>query len=97
MGVQRAHDEVPRFGGGEGSAHRFHITQLTDDDDIGVLAQGAFDGGGEAVGIRTHLTLADDALAVGEEVLDGILNAHDGGFSHAGDVLGEGGERGGLA
>jgi hypothetical protein len=97
-GVHRADDEVAGLGGADGHLDRLEVAELADDDDVGVLAEGALERGEEGLGVRADLALGDVAALGGLHDLDGVLDRDD--------VVGRavslrsrdhGGEGGGLA
>ena len=53
------------------------VAHLADQDHVGVLAEHAPHGLGEALGIGADLALVDDRALVGVEVLDRILERDD--------------------
>lgn len=88
---------MTRLGGSDGGAHGFKVAQLADDDDVSILAQGAFQGTGEIHRVRADLALADKTATMGEDELDRVLNGDDIGGALCGDLLSEGAKRRGLA
>ena len=76
-GVQRAHDEVAGLGGDDGRLDRLEVAHFADEDDVGVLAQGAAQGGREVDGVVPDLALVDEAQAVVVDVLDRVLDGDD--------------------
>ena len=75
--VQRREHEVTGLGGRQRGPHRLGVAHLTDEDDVGVLAQHALERAEEVVGVRADLALVDDRLLVGVEDLDRVLDRHD--------------------
>jgi hypothetical protein len=51
-GVHGADDEVAGLGGADGHLDRLEVAQFADDDHVGVLAEGALEGGGERLRVR---------------------------------------------
>ena len=76
-GVQRRHDEVTGFGGSQGGLHRLGVTHLADEDDVGVLAHGGAQRGGEVLGVDPHLALIHHRELVEVQHLDGVLDRDD--------------------
>ncbi len=76
-GVDRAEDEVARFGGMHGGLERFHVAQLADQDDVGVLPHGVLEGLVPILGIQADFALVDVRLLVGEDEFDGVLDGED--------------------
>ena len=62
-GVQRAEHQVAGFGGGDGGGDRRQVAHFADEHDVGVLAQGAAEGFGEARHVHADLALHDDATS----------------------------------
>ena len=96
-GVHGADDEVAGFGGGDGHLDGFEVAEFADDDDVGVFAEGALEGGGEGGGVGADLALGEVAAEGGLDDFDGVLDGDDvvlAGFVEGGD---EGGEGGGFA
>ena len=75
--VQGREDEVARLGGLERGLRRLGVAQLADQDRVRVLAQHAPERLGEALRVEPDLALVDDAVAVGMEDLDRILDRDD--------------------
>src|SRR6185312_7251926 len=74
VGVQGAHDEVTRESCLDRDAAGFEISNLTDHDDVRILAQEGFQRRGEAhADLGAYLNLID-AVKV---VLDGVFGGHD--------------------
>jgi hypothetical protein len=53
------------------------VAHLADQDDVGVLAQGAFQGDRKALGVEADLALVDDALLVAVQVFDRVFDGDD--------------------
>ena len=66
--------EVARLGDAQRGLDRLQVAHLADEHDVGVLAQGGPEGVGEGVGVGVQLALVHDALLVGVQVLDGVLD-----------------------
>ena len=77
QGVQGREHQVAGLGRGDGGLDRLVVAHLADQDDVGVLAQGAAQGGGEAAGVDLDLALVDDRLLVAVEELDRVLDGDD--------------------
>ena len=65
------------LGGGDGGLDRLVVAHLTDQDHVGVLAQGAPERGREGAGVHLHLALVHDGLLVPVQELDGVLDGDD--------------------
>src|SRR3954447_9374866 len=68
--VQGGEDEVTGLSSGERHGDRLEVTHLTDEDDVGVLAQHVLQGVLEGPGVLPHLALVDQAGLVAVEELD---------------------------
>jgi hypothetical protein len=77
LGVEGGEDQVAGLGRGQGDRDRLQIPQLADQDDVGVLAQDVLEGVGERLGVLADLALVDQAVLVGVEELDRVLDGHD--------------------
>ena len=75
--VQRGQDEVARLRRVQRDLHRLGVAHLTDEDDVGVLAERGAQRGGEARRVLADLALADHALVVLVDELDGVLDGDD--------------------
>src|SRR5918996_6089645 len=75
--VQRGEDQVAGFGRGQRRGDGFQVPHLTDEDDVGVLAQDVLQRAGERVRVLAHLALVDHGALVVMQELDGILDRHD--------------------
>jgi len=73
------------------------VAHLADEDDVGVLAQGAAQRVREGRRIDGDFALVDDRVVVPVQVLDRVLDGHDVRRARGVDVLDHGGQRGGLA
>lgn len=96
-GVQRAHDKVSGLGSRDGSGNRLIVAHLADEDDVGVLTQGAAQRRSKAAHIGADLALVDQRAAALIDVLDGVLNRDDVVAARLIDVVDHGGQRGGFA
>src|SRR5439155_6716656 len=77
VGVKRRQHEVSGQRGLDGNFSRFEVSNLTDENDVRVLAQKRAQGGREVQpDVLAHLDLID----ADEVELDGILGGHDVGF-----------------
>ena len=65
--MQGGEHEVTREGGLHGDAGGLDVTDLADEDDVGVLAQDRLQSGGEG---QTGLLVGLDLVDLGEDVLD---------------------------
>ena len=77
LGVQGGEDEVASLGRGQGGGDGLEVAELTDQDDVGVLAQDPAERLGERIGVRAHLALADDRALVAVQELDRVLDGDD--------------------
>ena len=68
---------MTRFGKGDGVIHGFAVTDFTDKDDIGCLAQRVFQRRHPVFRIYTNLTLSDDAVLMVVDKLNRILDSDD--------------------
>ena len=75
--VQRREDEVAGLGGLERGLSRLRVAELADQDRVGILAEHAPQRLGEALGVEPDLALVDDAVVVGMEDLDRVLDRDD--------------------
>ena len=64
---------MTRLGGGQGQGDGLRIAHLPHQDDLRRLAEGGAERGGEAGRVTADLDLLDQAAAMGEDVLDRIL------------------------
>ena len=77
LGVQRREHEVAGLGRGERGRDRLEVTHLTDEDDVGVLAQDVAQRLGERVRVLPDLALVHDRALVRVQELDRVLDRHD--------------------
>ena len=77
VGVQRGEHEVTGLGERERDRDRVEVAHLAEEDDVGVLTQGAAQTVGEAVHVGAHLTLVDHRGLVVVQVLDRVLDGED--------------------
>ncbi len=96
-GVERREDQVTYLGGGERRGDRLVVTHLADQDHVGVLAHDVAERIGVALGVDPDLALVHDALLIGVQHLDRVLDRDDVAFSGAVDVVDHRGQRGRLA
>ena len=96
-GVERTEHQVARFGGGDGRADRLEVAHFAHEDHVGVLAEGAADGLGEARHVRADFALGDERLARGVVEFDRVLDRDDVHAALAVDDVDHRGEGGGLA
>ncbi len=96
-GVQRAEDQVARFGGTQGGLDGFQVAKLAHEHHVGVHTQHAAEGLGKAGHVHAHLALIDDRLLVLVVVLDRILDGDDVLVEIQVDVIDHRRQRGGLA
>jgi hypothetical protein len=96
-GVHGADDEVAGLGGADGHLDGLEVAKFADDDDVGVFAEGAREGGGEGAGVEADLALGDVAAGGGLDDLYGVLAGDDVVVANGVELVDEGGEGGGLA
>src|SRR5450759_4584403 len=97
LGVEGGEHQVAGLSRGQSGLDGLEVSHLTDQYDVGVLAQGVLQGVGERVRVRAHLALVDDALLVQVEELDRVLDGDDVLFPGGIYQVHDGGEGGGLA
>ena len=85
--VQRREDEVARLGGLERGLGRLRVAELADQDRVRILAEHAPQRLGEVGRVEPDLALVDDAVAVGMQDLDRILDRDDVLVARAVDVV----------
>ncbi len=95
--VQRREDQVAGLGGGDRRRDRLQVTHLTDQDDVGVLAQDVLERLGEPVRVGADLALVHDAPLVLVQELDRVLDGHDVPVTLGVDHVDHGGQRRRLA
>jgi len=69
--------KVARLGGGQCHRDRLEVTELADQDDVGVLAQHPTERLGERVRVLADLALGDDRALVVVQEFDRVLHGHD--------------------
>ena len=77
QGVKGAEDEVAGFGRRQRRLDRLLVPHLSDQDDVGVLAEGAPQAPGEGFDVPADFALADRAFLVPVEVLDRVFDGDD--------------------
>ena len=95
--MQRAEDQVTRFGGGDGGFNGLAVAHLADQYHVGVLAQGRAQAGGEAHGVLADFALVDRALVGGVDVFHRVLQRDDVGLAGVVDEVQQRRKGGGLA
>src|SRR6266508_1024240 len=75
--VQGGEDEVAGLRGRERGRGGLQVAELTDEDDVRVLAQRVLERSGERRGVGTHLALVDQAALVQVQELDRVLDGDD--------------------
>ena len=95
--VQGGQHQMAGLGGGQGQRHGLAVAHLADQDDVGTLAQGRAQAGGEALHVGADLALVDEAAPRLVHELDGILQRDDVAGACPVDRFEHGGERGRLA
>ena len=91
--VERGEHEVTGERGLDGDACRVGISDLTDEDDVGVLTEDGLEAGGER---EARLVVGLDLVDAGEHVLDRVLDRGDV-LARRVDLEQRGVQRGGLA
>jgi hypothetical protein len=97
VSVEGREDEVARLGGGQRGLDRLVVAHFADEDDVGVLAQGAPEGQRKALRVDVDLALVHDGLLVAVQELDRVLDRHDVLVAGRVDVVDHRGERRRLA
>ena len=77
VGVQRGKDQVTGFSKGNRVIHGFTRTNLTNQDDVGCLTQGIFQGDFKRVGINAHFTLGNDTARMFMNKFNRVFNGND--------------------
>jgi hypothetical protein len=95
--VHGGQHQVAGLGGLERDVHRLVVAQLTDEDDVGVLAERRAQGSGEVDGVEPHLALGDRGALAAVEELDGVLHGEDVHRLGLVDVVDDRGQGGRLA
>ena len=95
--VQRRQHQVSGLGELNAVLHRLAVADLTDQDDIGRLAQGVLQRGVPGIGVHADLAMRDDAALVLVDVLDRILDRYDVAARLLVAVADHRGQRGGFA
>ena len=75
--VERTKDEVTGVCGFECEHHRFSVTKLTDEDDVGIFPHRGFECVCEAPCVRTNLALVDERFFAWVDKFDGIFERND--------------------
>ena len=76
-GVERAEDDVPRFGGGNRGFDRFQVAHFPDEDDVRVLTQRAADRVGEGHNVDADFALVDGRLFMIVVEFDRVFDRDD--------------------
>jgi len=97
LGVKRSEHQVTGAGGGERQFDRLEIAHFADEDDVGVLAQGAFEGGGERARVEADFAMVDERGFAFVDEFDRVLDGEDVVFPVLVRVIHHGGQGGGLA
>ena len=95
--MKGAQDKMARFGRPEGELGSVFISDFSDHYDIGVLAQGSPQSGGEPFGIGVEFPLGKKRAVVFEEIFDGVLEGDDVVVPALIEFIKGGGEGGGLS
>ena len=88
---------MPGVGGFEREPDRLEVAHLTDEDDVGVLAERAAQRRREGAGVRADFAMVDEAPLALVHELDRILDRDDVVLAVLVGVVDDGGERGRLA
>ena len=88
---------MPGVGGLERGVERLHVADLTDQDDVRVLAEHVAERRGERERVGAHLALRDVGQVVAVEELDRVLDRNHVGAAVLIDVVDERGQRRALA
>ena len=84
---------MTRFGSGNGGGDRFQVAHFTDEDDVGVLTQGAADGFGKRRTINADFALIDRRFFVVVVELDRVFDRDDVVIDVLVDVVDQAGQR----
>ncbi len=95
--LHRRDDEVTGLGGHHRETHRLPVAQIADDDDVGILAQGAAHGGREALRVTPDFALVHQRLPGRVKELDGVLERQNVRAARLVQHVDERGQRGRLA
>ena len=95
--MQRAEDQMPRAGGGQGQFDRFQIAQFADQNDVRVLAQRPAQGRGKRLGVQAHFAMIDQAAFAFVNEFDRVLDSNDMVLAVLVGVIHNGRQRGGFA
>lgn len=96
-GVEGGEDEVAGFCGGHGERDGFAVAHFADENDVWILAKGAFESCGEGGDVPAEFALGEEGGFAFEDVLDGVFEADDANGAVSVDVVGERGDGGGFA
>ena len=96
-GVQRAEHDVPGLGGRDRRFDRLQVAQLTDQDHVWILSQGASQGFGKAGYIDADFPLIDRRFLVRMVKLDRVFDRDDMVVDRLVDVVDHAGQRGAFA
>jgi hypothetical protein len=75
--MDRTEDDVAGFGRLEGRAKRLGVAHLADQDDVGILTDHRPERRREVGHVDADLPLVDEALLLGEQKLDRVLDGED--------------------
>src|SRR5690606_21511821 len=95
--VEGGEGEVTRLGNREARLDGLLVAHLTYEHHVRIFTQGVLERAGERLGVRTHLTLVDDAALVTVDELDGVFHRDDVPATLAIDLVDHGRKRGGLS
>ncbi len=97
-GVQRGEHQVSRLRRAQHHLGRVAITDLADQDHVGILSQSVFQSLGERGDVAPNLALRHDRpLVVGKDVFDRLFERDDPIIALLGEPLDQHGQRGGFA
>ena len=92
--MQGAHDEVSRFRCRHGKLNRLDVAQLTDENDIRVFPERAFERSGEGFGRSPHLALIDQRHFGCMHEFHRVFDREDMALHVRVDIIDHGGKRG---
>ena len=95
--MQGGQHQMAGLGRLQGQFDGFEVAHFPDQDDVGVLAQGAAQGGREGARVAADFALVDEAAGRGVQVFDGVLDGDDVIAPVLVGVADHGGQGGGLA
>jgi len=97
IGVQRGEGQVARFGNAQGGFDGFKVAHLSDEDHVGVFAEGGAERICKGVRVGVHFALVHQALLVVMEELDGVLDGDHVFFALGVNLVEHGSQGGGFS